>query len=558
VGGTLGSAPAQAQSASNLTPDSFQPRTRRLNGTLEFSGAPGLDAPAGADELDILIANVVVEGAYPELIDITRAAETRLTRGRIPVSEIFETASDLEAAYIEAGFVLARVVLPEQSLNDGGTLRLVVVRGFVEEVDLTDTPPRLRRRIGALAEPLVGEPRVTLREIERQLLLAGDTFGVELESALAAGDEPGGTVVLLDPAYRSVTGAVAVDNFVSSAFGGYTLEGGMELNGFLGQGEVVYLRGVGHPQLGGDNGLFTAQPRLRTLVAGIGVPLGRDGLIFGLEATRSVASPDTQTPTRSRFDRLTARLSYPIIRARGRNLNAEVSFEMLTDEEEILADGFMLYEDRLRVLRGGLDYERLTAEGRFLAIDGRLSFGIDAVGARNAAEATPTPLSRQGADADFVELQVSAELRQPLGPRSGLALYARSQTSFGKPLPKSQQLSLVSAQSLSPFAGATLTGDTGLVLRGEVFVDRAVAPAGIALAMRPYLFAAGGALVLHEPTALEQDVTAAGGFGAGVDLFRNEGPVGRSSRLRLELGMGYRNDTDDWTSRVAVRSSIAF
>src|SRR3546814_1072855 len=65
---------------------------------------------------------------------------------------------------------------------------LVVVEGFIERVDTDRVPPLVRKRVAALLAPLVGRDDVTLPMIERRLLLAADTPGATLHSALAAGD----------------------------------------------------------------------------------------------------------------------------------------------------------------------------------------------------------------------------------------------------------------------------------------------------------------------------------------------------------------------------------
>jgi POTRA domain, ShlB-type len=55
-------------------------------------------------------------------------------------------------AYARAGYVLARVSVPDQKLNDHGVLRIVVVDGFVEKVEVDNAPDFLAD--GNAAEPL--------------------------------------------------------------------------------------------------------------------------------------------------------------------------------------------------------------------------------------------------------------------------------------------------------------------------------------------------------------------------------------------------------------------
>ena len=107
-----------AQTASQTTPSNFEPAPQRAAEAIVFSDSAGLAPPPGAENLSILISGVQVDGTLSGMEQATGDFEGRVTRGRIPVSEVFEAAADLERAYIEAGFILARVVLPEQRLDE--------------------------------------------------------------------------------------------------------------------------------------------------------------------------------------------------------------------------------------------------------------------------------------------------------------------------------------------------------------------------------------------------------------------------------------------------------
>ena len=107
-----------AQTASQITPRTFEPSPPTLGGAVVFSGQPGLEAPPGADRLSVTVSGVSVEGGLPEMAPATTALENRLVGKPVPVSEIFAAAQSLEEAYAQAGYVLARVVIPQQSLRE--------------------------------------------------------------------------------------------------------------------------------------------------------------------------------------------------------------------------------------------------------------------------------------------------------------------------------------------------------------------------------------------------------------------------------------------------------
>ena len=182
---------ALAQTASQIAPPSFRPNLER-GGGFSLGGGGGLTAPAGAEKLFVRLANIKVDGGRPELVAAVEELKARLIGRQVSAAEVFAAARDLEAAYARAGYVLVRVVLPPQQLVTGGTLRLSIIDGFIERIDSEGVPERVRPRIAAMTASLIGQRGVTLREIERRLLLAGDTPGVILRSTLSSGKEQGG------------------------------------------------------------------------------------------------------------------------------------------------------------------------------------------------------------------------------------------------------------------------------------------------------------------------------------------------------------------------------
>jgi hemolysin activation/secretion protein len=74
----------------------------------------------------------------------------------VTVAEIFTAARTLEGAYGRAGYVLTRVVVPSQKLKDGGTLKVVIIAGFIERLETRDLPSSMKARIEAVLAPVIG------------------------------------------------------------------------------------------------------------------------------------------------------------------------------------------------------------------------------------------------------------------------------------------------------------------------------------------------------------------------------------------------------------------
>ena len=284
AGGLLLSAsalPVLAQTASQITPPSFRPEIEKTGpeAAIVIPDSAGPQAPAGTETLSVTVGPLQVEGGRPELADRTAALEASLSGRQATAAEIFAAARTLEADYARAGYVLVRVVLPPQTLTDGGVVRFVVMDGRIERIDASAVPEAVRARIEAVLRPLVGMPGVTLATLERRLLLAGDAPGAILRSALRAGTSPGSSVLVVEARYKPVTGSVSADNTLADPIGGYSAGVGLQINSLTGHGELVYLQVSGdlRPDGGGrEDGLFAERPRNRSLAAGLVAPLGED------------------------------------------------------------------------------------------------------------------------------------------------------------------------------------------------------------------------------------------------------------------------------------------
>lgn len=545
--------PVFAQTASEITPESFTPPLQRLDGALALSRQSGGQAPAGLENIGITISAVDLTDPLPQMADANDAFVERLTRGRIPASELFDATSDLEAAYAEAGFVLTRVVLPQQTVRDGGRIRVVVVNGYIEAIDTQNLPPEVQKRVERLTQGLINRRGLTRTELERQLLLSGDVPGTALRSGLTAGSAPGSTVIGLDAEYQRVTGFAGFGNPTGPELGRLNLELGGELNSALGQGETFYGRISGNYK-----GFFSGDPRSRILAAGVVYPVGRSGTYVNIEATSSDTTPDEVPATRSDFDRLSLRLIHPLTRGRQLNVTGQLAVDMQKDDQSLLG-GAQVYEDQLTILRAGVSLTYLHMDQAFSSASLFLSRGLDALGARTLADVgAGTPLSRAGADAIFTKLSGSLSHRRALSERIGLAVFGRFQSSFGDPLLTSEQFSLIGSQEVSTMDSGTLRGDGGWVLRSEVSTSYPISVAGRNFQISPYLFAGAGQAILENPTVLEQARTKAVFYGIGMDLFSNTNSLFRSSSLRIEYGRGERDDGIPDENRFSISGSVRF
>lgn len=550
---------ANAQTAGQLAESSYAPPAQALRGSLVFSGAPGLKAPPGSDRLSIQLSGLSISGGLAGTEAAQARLRERLLNKRIAVSEIFAAAGEYEAALASSGYVLARVVIPAQTLVDGGALKITVVDGFIEAIDAAAVPEQLRRRLGQMTGRLVDRQGLTLAELERSLLLAGDTYGVALGSALSTGQRSGGTVIILNPQFRRVTGFVGFDNTLSKDLGRLNVSSGVEFNGFLGMGDVFYLRASGHPDIGN---YFSDLPTIRTLAAGGVVPIGASGLTASLEVADSRTHNDAgPVATSSTFTRYTMRLTYPWIRSTKRNVTFGVALDAQEDTQNLIttAGPFELYSDRTRVLRFSVDSQFQLASGGNLVLGASYSRGLDAFGARGLDDLAPGSfLSRQGADAEFNKLEVNAAFSKALAENWGMLVQGRAQTSFGKAMLSNEQFGIASTDALSPMSQGAVSGDSGWIVRAEVSRSFGTSVGGMPLVTSPYVFGAVGEVFLANPTPGEFRRLGASAYGLGVELALIRDPRFSSASLRAEYGQASVDEGGTSSERLTLVGSFRF
>src|ERR1700722_10079048 len=246
---------------------------------------------------------------------------------------------------------------------------------------------------------------------------------------------------------------------MSKALGRAAVGAGVDFNSIAGFGELVYLRANGHPD-GGANGFFERYPTNRGLAAGGILPPWVEGLTFNVEGTQARPPPQASlgVQTTDTFQRLSLRLRYAWLRGRAANFNSEVAFDAQDEQQSLFVGGdpVPLSLDRLRIVRFANDGDVLTPWGATISGRATASFGIDGLGARSAAEASPIlPLSRQGADASFQNFDVVLNYNQALVDHLAISGSARAQTSFNAPLLPSEQIGIANTTGLSAFDAGT-------------------------------------------------------------------------------------------------------
>ena len=552
-----------APSASRVAPESLAPVQSAADGSITLPERSIAGAPAGADDLTITVGGITVTGADgvapAGVAKVTSEALAELSGQTVKVSAIYRAAAKIEAAYARAGMVLTRVTVPPQHLSNGGAVRLQLVDGFIESIDVNNVPKPVREAVRQRAAGLVGIRGLSLAQIERRVLLAGQVPGVSLQSTLVRGQATGATQLVLSAQYQPVSGSLSFDNNLGSTYQYHSFTAQIAGNSLLGLGEQIYVQATTGPDL---DHLFSAETRRRILGAGVVMPIGASGLTFNPEFIHVDTNPRSAAGTvqvTGRFERVALRLAYPLILTRRESLGISGSFELIDEKSDVKSFALALNHDRLRVVGLGLNYAKSVGSALVVSAGGDLNFGLSGLGARSLADAAASgiTLSRQGAKPDFSKISGHLRLDDRLGQGLTLASITRAQASLSGALPASAEFALDGTEGLSSFAQGTVNADSGITERLELARPVNFGHNGASVAT-PYVFAAVGYGHLSNPTALEPASINSWAVGAGLRLRLAQAASRLGAYATVEVSRGHVTTLASDPTRVSASVSFRF
>jgi hemolysin activation/secretion protein len=115
----------------------------------------GATVPEQAKKLSFKLLGFDIEGEFEELSAAHQEIAAPLIGKRVTVAELFEFANKLQQIYVRAGYPLVRVVILPQEFEKSARIKLRVIDGFIERMDLEALPPAVRNRVAAVLAPLV-------------------------------------------------------------------------------------------------------------------------------------------------------------------------------------------------------------------------------------------------------------------------------------------------------------------------------------------------------------------------------------------------------------------
>lgn len=486
----------------------------KTDAVLSIPELRGLRAPDGAELKSFSVGTILLEGGLED-INARAAALAPAPGATLSVEELFKYAGLVQSLYFDAGYPLVRVVVPAQDIEPlGSTVKILVINGYVDAIDTAALPARVARRVEKVLSPLIGEVAISASELERRILLAGDTAGLRLRSALTPGVEIGATSLVLTGDHSAVDGVISLDNRVIEDVGREQVTASLALNSVFGRGEQLVLTGataLEDPEIG--------ESALRSYTGlSASLPVGTEGWSIGLQLLHASNAPEPVGGAAfdNTFFRVGLSAAYALERSRRASSVLSFGVDASYEEQRLQLPGLQasLFADRTRVARAGFSGYGHLGDQSQLTYDIQVSKGIDGLGARNTSDATALrPLSREGADAGFAKISVGGSLKKDVYEWLSLQAAIRAQTSFNQPLVRSEQASFVSPGLVSGPPSGSVTGDR--MIAGRMEAQTSVQISDV-VNLQPYISIAAGESHLENPTALERRHSGGRSLGLGL------------------------------------------
>lgn len=466
------SAVAGAALAQSSAPPDFKPPPSVEPGQIERylqepaapripRGGPVFDGdirvpPGEAGELSLVLGSVVVEGStvYSDE-DLASLYEDRLGR-EIALAEVFAIADAITARYRNDGYILSRAILPPQTIADGA-VRIRIVEGYIDKVRIEGEVRGERTLLDAYAARIMNSRPLSIRDLERYLLLIDDLPGISSEAVLnPAKDTPGAADLVILVEEDASDGFVRLDNRGTKFNGPGQFWSGAGLNSLAGTHERTAAKFV------------TADRFRRELIyleIGHQRQIGTEGNKLYLQFTHTDSEPghtlrDLDVESKSRSFR--TGFASPLIRSRAENLSLQADF-IVRDSETTIFDN-RLSRDRVRFVSLGAHYDAADGSGGINMLGLHLDRGLSLLGASRKGS---TDLSREKGRADFTRLRLNASRLQRLGDRWSLLADFRSQLAASKLL-ASEEFGLGGEGCGRAYDPAQVTGDDGACLLAEL------------------------------------------------------------------------------------------
>jgi hemolysin activation/secretion protein len=466
--------------------------------------------PPGTENIKFTLRGLSIEGMTAYSAEEIAALYQPYLDSEISVATLFEIMGKIQQKYLDDGYALTKVVLPNQNI-EGGRVRFSVLEGHVGEVEVD---PAIQKApiIEDAVQQIAQMKPLNVKKLERIMLILNDTVDKNVSAVLMRPKEKEsreGVVRLAlkqNPPEKKIAGSFSIDDY-GSKFSG-PLQAKATARAFhIGPAySKLEVTAIGTAPL--------EEQRLGVVDYSLPI-LGVSGAVVTISASSIRTEPGSSLADldiKGKAYNVGAEVSYPLIRQRDQTLKVNAGFEWKNAHTKIL--GEELYDDRMRILRAGLNYNFTDDLAGYNLLDIHFSKGLEIFGVR---EAGSPDLSRQDGRPDFKKVEFNAARLQAL-PRNFEVLATVSGQYAFDPLLSSEEFGFGGGFTGRGYDPSEITGDRGIAASLELRYGQDLRVLDASMKVQPYVFYDFGKIWNIDQGGEDNISAASGGLGVRINV----------------------------------------
>lgn len=423
------------------------------------------EMPENADKIKFTLEKMIVQDNTVYSEDELKTFYADKIGTTITLKDVYAISTALTNKYRNDGYILTRVIVPPQTIENG-IVELRVVEGYVDQIsviggEIRDNQAAALKQIQAYADHVRSNGPLNIGDLEKFLLLIGDLPGIEARSILSPSPTQVGASDLQIIVQRKTYDAyLGYDNYGSRYLGPSEVTLAGSLNSLLGYNERFSMQTVATL----DSGLGK---ELSYIALGYDQPLGSAGTTLKTLYSHTKTNPGytlDQYDVKGRADFASLTVQHPVIRSRTENLYLNSTL----DWRDVISTNNLepARHDVITALRLGGQYELL---------DNLLSVGINSIsleiskglGILGTTSRGSTNKSRSNGDPLFTKANLDVQRLQRLAPKVNLLMAAHGQIADA-PLLTSEEFGVGGINLGRGYAPSEIVGDNGLAGKIEL------------------------------------------------------------------------------------------
>jgi len=386
------------------------------------------------------------------------AAVTASYLGQVmDLADLQQIATAVTEAYRQRGYTLATAYLPEQEIKQG-IVEIAVLEGTVGSLTVTGNKYYSTEFITRGFTQVLDERVIKNSSLERSLLLLNENLDLNVKATLEPGTETGTTNILATAEdKRPLHASLDFNNYGFNTISRYRFGLSIEAGNVLFDGATLNLNGI----------IGNIPDQLLFGTGAYSLPIGAYGtrlVVSGSGGKFNVGAELAALGIEGEISTLDISVTHPTIKTRFQSLLTEFGFAAKNNRLTTL--GTTTGDDQIRLLKLGLNYDRLDHSGRtFVSLYGFQGLG-EALGGMSNNDPQAT---RQGADDRFTKATIQAGRIQSLGGDNLLILRASGQVSTS-PLVVIEQFLMGGPDSVRGYQLGERFLDQGVAMTAEVRV----------------------------------------------------------------------------------------